>query len=76
MGAERGGVGQEGQALGGRLGPVLVGAVELFSLTPLLTADRFGLVLAAGAAGWGGLRMERLAVGGWDEEKRSVVPLV
>ena len=42
-------------ALGGRPGPVLVGAVELFSLTPLLTADRFGLVLAAGAAGWGGL---------------------
>ena len=42
-------------ALGGRLGPCLVGAVELFSLTPLLRADAFGFVLAAGAAGWGGL---------------------
>lgn len=41
--------------LGGRLGAVLVGATELFSLTPLLTADRFGFLLAAGAAGWGGL---------------------
>ena len=28
---------------------------ELFSLTPLLTADRFSLILAAGCAGWGGL---------------------
>ena len=42
-------------ALGGHLGPCLVGITELFSLTPLLTADRFGFVLAAGAAGWGGL---------------------
>lgn len=42
-------------ALGGRLGPLLVGLTELFSLTPLLPADRFGLVLAAGCAGWGGL---------------------
>jgi sporulation integral membrane protein YlbJ len=41
--------------LGGRLGPALVGLVELFSLTPLLTPDRFGFVLAAGCAGWGGL---------------------
>ena len=41
--------------LGGRLGPVLVGVTELFSLTPLLTADRFGFILAAGCAGWGGL---------------------
>ena len=40
---------------GGRLGPVLVGLTELFSLTPLLPADRFGFVLAAGCAGWGGL---------------------
>ena len=37
------------------LGPALVGATELFSLTPLLTADRFGFVLAAAASGWGGL---------------------
>lgn len=42
-------------ALGGRAGPVLVGLTELFSLTPLLTCDRFGFVLAATAAGWGGL---------------------
>ena len=42
-------------ALGGRLGPLLVGLTELFSLTPLLTADSFGFVLAAGCAGWGGL---------------------
>lgn len=42
-------------AAGEHLGPALVGAVELFSLTPLLTADRFGFLLAAGCAGWGGL---------------------
>ena len=30
-------------------------ALELFSLTPLLTADAFGFLLAAAAAGWGGL---------------------
>lgn len=42
-------------SLGPRLGPALVGITELFSLTPLLTADRFGFVLAAGCAGWGGL---------------------
>ena len=41
-------------ALGGRLGPCL-GITELFSLTPLLTPDAFGFVLAAGAAGWGGV---------------------
>ena len=41
--------------LGGRLGPLLVGLTELFSLTPLLPADGFGFVLAAGCAGWGGL---------------------
>ena len=42
-------------ALGGRLGPLLVGLTELFSLTPLLAADGFSFVLAAGCAGWGGL---------------------
>lgn len=41
-------------ALGGRAGAALVGLVELFSLTPLLTADTWGFVLAAGMAGWGG----------------------
>ena len=42
-------------AMGGRLGAVLVAVLELFSLTPLLTADAFGFLLAAAAAGWGGL---------------------
>ena len=42
-------------ALGGTLGPVLVGVTELFSLTPLLPDSPFGLVVAAGAAGWGGV---------------------
>ena len=42
-------------ALGGRAGALLVGLTELFSLTPLLTPDRFGFILAAGAVGWGGL---------------------
>lgn len=42
-------------AIGGRLGTVLVGLTELFSLTPLLPASRFGFILASGCAGWGGL---------------------
>lgn len=41
--------------LGGRLGAAAVGATELFSLTPLVTPDAAGFVLAAAAAGWGGL---------------------
>lgn len=41
--------------LGEHLGPLLVGILELFSLTPLLTPDRFGFILAAGCVGWGGL---------------------
>ena len=42
-------------SLGGHVGPALVGLTELFSLTPLLTPNRFGFVLASGCAGWGGL---------------------
>ena len=42
-------------AIGGRAAAALVGLTELFSLTPLLAPDRFGLVLAAAASGWGGL---------------------
>ena len=42
-------------AVGGLPGAVLVGFTELFSLTPLLTPDRAGFLLAAGASGWGGL---------------------
>lgn len=41
--------------LGGTLSPLLVGLLELFSLTPLLTADRLGFVLSAAMSGWGGL---------------------
>lgn len=42
-------------ALGGPLGAGLVGTLELFSLTPLLTADRLGFILASACAGWGGI---------------------
>lgn len=42
-------------SLGGRIGALLVGLTELFSLTPLIPPDGFGFVLAAGCAGWGGL---------------------
>lgn len=42
-------------AAGPLLGPALVGAVELFSLTPLLPPTPSGFLLAAGCAGWGGL---------------------
>jgi len=41
--------------LGGPLGAGLVGVLELFSLTPLLTADRLGFILASACAGWGGV---------------------
>lgn len=40
--------------LGGTLGAGLVGSLELFSMTPLLAADRAGFVLASACAGWGG----------------------
>ncbi len=40
--------------LGGPLGAGLVGLLELFSLTPLLTANRLGFILASACAGWGG----------------------
>lgn len=43
------------RALGGLAGAALTGAVELFSLVPLLSPDRTGFVLAAACAGWGGL---------------------
>ncbi len=45
-------------ALGGTAGAALVGCMELFSVTPLLTADRIGFILAAGCAGWGGLSIQ------------------
>ena len=37
------------------LGPLLVGCLELFSLTPCLSADAISFVLAAGCSGFGGL---------------------
>ena len=42
-------------ARSGLLPTALVGLVELFSVTPLLTPDVPGFVLAAACAGWGGL---------------------
>ena len=42
-------------SFGGSLGAGLVGALELFSVTPLLTADRLGFILASVCAGWGGV---------------------
>ncbi|MCI9332370.1 MAG: sporulation protein [Oscillibacter sp.] len=39
---------------GGALGTGLVGSLELFSLTPLLAADRMSFILASACAGWGG----------------------
>ena len=42
-------------ALGGPLGAGLTGLLELFSLTPLLAADRAGFILASACAGWGGV---------------------
>ena len=41
--------------LNGMPAALAVGVTELFSLTPLLTCDRVGFILAAGCAGWGGL---------------------
>ena len=43
------------QALGGPAAAILTGMLELFSLTPLLTANAFGFLLAAFCSGWGGL---------------------
>lgn len=42
-------------ALPSPVGTLLVGSLELFSLTPLLTPDRFSFILASGCTGWGGL---------------------
>ena len=43
------------RGLPGPWAALTVGVTELFSLTPLLTCDRTGFLLAAGCAGWGGL---------------------
>ena len=40
---------------GGLPGAGLTGFLELFSLTPLLAADRAGFILASACAGWGGV---------------------
>ena len=44
--------------LGGIWGTACVGFTELFSLTPLLTPDRAGFVLASALSGWGGLSVQ------------------
>lgn len=41
--------------LGGIVGTAATGALELFSVLPLLKPDRTGFILAAGIAGWGSL---------------------
>ena len=41
--------------LEGLFGTAVIGALELFSLTPRLTADFSGFVLASACAGWGGV---------------------
>lgn len=42
-------------ALPGLWGTLAVGLTELFSITPLLTPDAAGFILAAGLSGWGSL---------------------
>lgn len=43
------------KTLGSSAGVIFTGALELFSLTPLLTPDAFGFITAAGLSGWGGI---------------------
>lgn len=43
------------KAIGGTAAAALTGTLELFSLTPLLTPDSTGFLLAAACSGWGGL---------------------
>ncbi len=43
------------RTMGGAVGALASGLLELFSTLPLLTPDRTGFVLAAGLAGWGGV---------------------
>jgi len=43
------------RTIGGAFSPLLVGALELFSLTPLLEPTVSGFILAAACSGWGGL---------------------
>ena len=40
--------------MGGHAGAILTGLVELFSLTPLLSADKWSFCLSAALSGWGG----------------------
>ena len=62
------------KTLGGQMGAFLVGTVELFSLTPLLTPDRFGYILAAFCTGWGGLSVLCQTAAVLDESDLSLVP--
>lgn len=43
------------RAIGGTVGALAAGLLELFSTLPLIPPDRVGFVLAAGLAGWGGV---------------------
>lgn len=43
------------QSLGGTVGVLLSGLLELFSTIPVLPATRTGFILSAGLAGWGGV---------------------
>jgi len=43
------------RAMGGTVGALASGLLELFSTLPLIPTNRIGFVLAAGLAGWGGV---------------------
>ena len=43
------------RAIGGTVGALASGLLELFSTLPLIPSDRSGFVLAAGLSGWGGI---------------------
>lgn len=62
-------------ALGGYLAPALVGLMELFSLTPLLPADRLGFILAAALSGWGGLSVLAQTAAVLDGTRASPTPV-
>ena len=62
-------------ALASPLGPVLVGATELFSLTPLLTADRFGFCPLGGGQRLG-RAVRPLPDGGRSGGQRPLSPLL
>lgn len=62
--------------IGGRLSTCLIGFTELFSLTPLLSADRFSLVLSSACAGWGGLSVLCQTASVLDDTDLSLYPCI